>query len=186
MCIRTSLSIVRHWRDIYNFIRATQIVQKSWTLLLPHKPSKILFSSRDFSREQTPLSCSPWSIFSGWLFWFGWFNLTVILEGGYKREYCVSIHRDTSKSSSTGRSTAQSREHKSLPSSNMAECDQCAITCNWTGFIIAWPGHNWPRVTEALLSTLSPMPDPFSCHSSTSWRKWEVSKSTGQTTLTSQ
>lgn len=130
MCIRTSLSIVRHWRDIYNFIRATQIVQKSWTLLLPHKPSQTLFSSRDFSREQTPLSCSPWSIFSGWLFWFGWFNLTAILEGGYKREYCVSIHRDTSKSSSTGRSTAQSREHKSLPSSNMAECDQCAITCN--------------------------------------------------------
>lgn len=47
-------------------------------------------------------------------------------------------------------------------------------------------GITRPRVTEALLSTLSLVPDRFSCQSSTSWRKWALNKSTGQATLTSQ
>lgn len=98
----------------------------------------------------TPLSCSPWPVFSDFsglrdLIWL------PLLKGSI-REYCVSIHRDTSQSSSKGRSTAQRIGHNNLPSPNMAECDKHAITWNWRGFMpdMGISDHKWLRLFSAL------------------------------------
>lgn len=71
MCIWTSLSIVRHWHDIYSFIRATQIVQKSTQLALsfPHKPSQTPFSS-SHSIVLLFMGCTLRLTFLVWVIWF--------------------------------------------------------------------------------------------------------------------
>lgn len=155
MCIWASLSIVRHWNDVYNFIRATQVVQKSTQLALslPHNPKLP-------SPVGTPVSCSSHPVFSGSIFWFGdmvWLSLWMGLE---ERVLCFHPETQVNQEAKAGLQHRVEDTINSLPSPKAAECDEHAIICNWRAFTIAWHGHNWPSdwgTSQHFVSCASPI-----------------------------